>query len=243
MAVLEHLGSPDALVRRVAEVLREHLAARLPAAPVFTLALSGGRLAGPLGDALVAAERAGHAPVLTAPAVHFFFADERCVPPEHPESNFAQAQARLFGPLEVPPERVHRLRGEADPAAAAAQAEQELRALTATPPGQWPRLDLVLLGMGEDGHVASLFPEAPAAVTESRSVYIPVTGPKPPPQRLTLTYAALAAARALWVLVSGPGKAATLAAALRPDSRLPLARVLREQPKARVFTDLPAAGA
>jgi len=233
------LASPEALARAVAAALTEHLEAQLASRPMFTLALSGGRIAGPLYDALVAAERARPRPLLAAPGVHFFFADERCVPPDHPESNFALARSRLFAPLDLPPARVHRLRGEADPAQAAAEAEQELRSLTATPAGDLPRLDLVWLGLGEDGHVASLFPGAPASVTESRAVYLPVTGPKPPPQRLTLTYAALAAARAVWVLVSGPGKAAALAESLRPDGATPLARVLREQPAARIFTDLP----
>ncbi len=243
MPLLEHHATPEALARAVAARLREEVAARAAARPVFTLALSGGRLAARLFEEAVAAERAGRTSALTAPTVHLFFADERCVPPEHPESNFALARAHLFAPLGVPAERIHRLRGEADPAAAAAQAEQELRALTATPPEALPRLDLVLLGMGEDGHVASLFPDAPAAVTESRAVYVPVEGPKPPPRRLTLTCAALAAARALWVVVSGPGKAATLAAAWQPDSPLPVARVLRAAAEVRVFTDLPPAAA
>lgn len=232
-------ASPEALARAVAAALTDHLQARLAARPVFTLALSGGRIAGPLFDALVAAERARPRPLLAAPGVHFFFADERCVPPDHPESNYALARARLFVPLNIPPERVHRLRGEADPAQAAAEAERELRWLTTTPAGELPRLDLVWLGLGEDGHVASLFPGAPAPGTESRAVYLPVTGPKPPPRRLTLTYAALVAARAVWVLVSGPGKAAALAESLRPEGVTPLARVLREQPAARIFTDLP----
>ncbi len=232
-------ASPEALAQAVAAALAEHLEARLASRPAFTLALSGGRIAGPLYDALVAAERARPRPRLTAPAVHFFFADERCVPPDHPESNFALARARLFAPLGIPPGRVHRLRGEADPALAAAAAEQELRGLTAPGAADLPRLDLVWLGLGEDGHVASLFPGAPATVAESRAVYLPVTGPKPPPRRLTLTYAALAAARAVWVVVSGPGKAAALAESLRPDGTTPLARVLRAQPAARIFTDLP----
>jgi 6-phosphogluconolactonase len=237
MPVPESHASPELLTRAVAGALRDHLAARLPGTPLFTLGLSGGRIAGPLFDALVAAEHAGPTRVLTAPAVHFCFADERCVPPDHPESNFALARARLFAPLGIPAERVHRIRGEADPAEAASEAERALRALTATSPPALPRLDLVLLGLGEDGHVASLFPGAPVEVTESAAVYVPVMGPKPPPRRVTLTYAALAAARAVWVLVSGPGKAGALAESLRPEGTTPLARVLRAQPGARVFTD------
>jgi 6-phosphogluconolactonase len=240
MPAPEHYATPELLARAVAGALRDHLADRQRERPVFTVALSGGRIAGPLFDALVAAEHAGPVPVLTAPAVHFCFADERCVPPDHPESNFALARARLFEPLEIPPERVHRIRGEADPDLAAAEAESALRDLTGTPPPALPRLDLVLLGMGEDGHVASLFPGASAVVTESPAMYVPVVGPKPPPRRVSLTYAAIAAARAVWVLVSGAGKAAALAESLRPDGATPLARVLRAQPATRVFTDQPA---
>lgn len=202
-------------------------------------ALSGGRIAGPFFDALVKLDQAGPGPRLAELPVHFFFADERCVPPDHAGSNFALARARLFTPLGLAAARVHRLRGELDPAQAAVEAERELRAVVSAA-GALPALDLVILGLGEDGHVASLFPGAPAAVTESRAVYVPAVGPKPPPQRLTLTYAALAAARAVWVLVSGHGKAAALAESLRPAGATPLARVLREQTRVTVFTDLPA---
>ncbi len=203
------------------------------------VALSGGRITGPFFDAIVKLDQAGRGPRLAELPVHFFFADERCVPPDHVGSNFALAQARLFAPLGLAAARVHRLRGDLDPAPAAAEAERELRAV-ASAAGTLPALDLVLLGMGEDGHVASLFRGAPAAVTESRAAYVPVVGPKPPPQRLTLTFAALAAARAIWVLVSGDGKAAALAESLRPDGATPLARVLRAQTRVTVFTDLPA---
>jgi 6-phosphogluconolactonase len=204
------------------------------------VALSGGRIAGPFFDALVKLDQADPGPRLAKLPVHFFFADERCVPPDHADSNFALARARLFVPLGLPATQVHRLRGELDPSLAAVEAERELRAVTTAPADALPSLDLVILGMGEDGHVASLFPGAPAAVTESRAAYAPVVGPKPPPQRLTLTFAALAAARALGVRVSGDGKAAALAESLRPAGATPLARVLRASPRALVFTDFPA---
>jgi 6-phosphogluconolactonase len=89
-----------------------------------------------------------------------------------------------------------------------------------------PVLDLVLLGMGEDAHVASLFPGAPAEVVESAACYLPVTGPKPPPQRITLTFRTIRAAKTVWVLVGGAGKEAVLIQSLAPGADTPLARVL-----------------
>lgn len=212
-------------------------------APPLAVALSGGRVAPLFFDAIVAADRAAGpsaVPRLAFRPVHFFFADERCVPPADPESNFAAARARLFEPLRVPSARIHRLRGEEVPAVAAHTAGAALRALLRAPPADLPALDLVCLGMGEDGHVASLFPEAPPEVTESPAVYVPVVGPKAPRRRLTLTFAALAAAREIWVLVSGVGKEAALATSLA-GGPTPLARVLRENPRVTLFTDLPAA--
>ena len=91
----------------------------------------------------------------------FFWGDERCVPPNHPDSNYRLADDALLRPLGIGPERLHRIYGELEPAVAARAAEAELRAAGPVPPTEQPVLDLVLLGMGEDGHVASLFPDAP----------------------------------------------------------------------------------
>jgi 6-phosphogluconolactonase len=235
---LLHFPAPAVLAVEVARRLIYWATAASPGARPRAVALSGGRIAGPFYDAIVAADAAGPGPRLAERPIHFCFADERCVPPDHPESNFAPAQDRLFGPLGIPAAHVHRLRGEGPPADAAAEAERDLRALLPAGPGDLPVIDLIWLGLGEDGHVASLFPGAPAPETESRAVYLPVIGPKPPPQRLTLTFAALAAAREIWVLASGTGKEAALAESLRPGGTTPLARVLRENPNVRIFTDI-----
>jgi 6-phosphogluconolactonase len=85
---------------------------------------------------------------------------------------------------------------------------------------------LVLLGMGEDAHVASLFPGAPAEVVNSSATYLPVIGPKPPPQRISLSYPAIVAAKDVWVLVSGAGKERALRESLQPHATTPLGRVL-----------------
>ena len=99
-----------------------------------------------------------------------------------------------------------------------------------------PVLDLVFLGMGEDGHVASLFPNDTEAF-ENHAVYRAVTGPKLPPRRITLGYPALIEARAVWVLASGEGKADILRASLTDDNSTPLARVLSSRTHTEIFTD------
>jgi 6-phosphogluconolactonase len=232
------LSFPDAesLARAAAERWLKKLAAAAGRGQCSSVALSGGRIAGRFFAAAAAAARTLG---LAVAQVEFFWADERGVPPEHPESNFALAQRALLRPLGVAPERIHRLLGELAPDLAAQAGEAEVRQfLPANPHGQ-PVFDLVLLGMGEDGHVASLFPDAPAELAASRAVYLPVIGPKPPPQRITLGYSPLAAAREVWVLVSGPGKEAALHESLQPQGRTPLARVLRSRPATVIMTDLP----
>lgn len=139
--------------------------------------------------------------------IDIFFGDERCVPAEHADSNYRMAKAALFDRVPVPGERVHRMQGELPDRDAAA------RAYDAELP---ERLDVVILGIGEDAHTASLFPGA-AALREERRRVLPVTGPKPPPERLSLTPPALRAARLLLVIGSGAGKAEAVRRALRDE--------------------------
>jgi 6-phosphogluconolactonase len=199
------------------------------------VALPGGRITRRVLAA--AAAEAGRRAV-RLDGVDFFWGDERCVPPGDAESNFRLAREALFEPAAVPPERIHRIRGEIDPLEASLEAEATLRSVAGAKPGQQPVLDLVFLGMGEDGHVASLFPGAPPEVGGSRATYLPVTGPKPPPRRITLTYAAIAAAREIWVLASGVGKETALRESLGAGAT-PLARVLAGSAGIVVFTDIP----
>lgn len=170
--------------------------------------------------------------------LEFFWGDERCVGPEDPESNYRLGHESFLAPLSVSPERIHRLRGEAVPAEAAKAAEVILRTALGCGPRDMPSLDLIFLGMGEDGHVASLFPGAAADVTESSAIFLPVIGPKPPPQRLTLSHKMIAAAREVWVIASGAGKEKALRESLRPNGTTPLARVLRDRPSTRIFSDI-----
>ncbi|MBI5069152.1 MAG: 6-phosphogluconolactonase [Deltaproteobacteria bacterium] len=157
--------------------------------------------------------------------VLFFFGDERCVPPDHPDSNTRMVREALLARLPIPAANVFRMAGELDdPERAAAAYEADLRQEL----GPAPRLDLAILGMGVDGHVASLFPGSPALEERTRLVCA-ATGGQPQPRRLTLTLPALCAARAVLFLVSGAEKAGTVAEVLagrRPD--LPASRVRPE---------------
>lgn len=147
-------------------------------------------------------------------AVHVFWGDERSVPPDHSDSNYRMARESLLAHVPVAPENIHRIQGEIDAAQAALAYEDALRAHFAGP----PRFDLILLGMGEDGHTASLFPGAPALAERVR-LAVPVHAAHLGSWRVTLTYPVLNAAAAVLFVVSGSSKAATLRAVLEGPSR------------------------
>lgn len=231
---IHHFPNPTTLATHVATQWLEQLKQSQPGAP-FHVALSGGRITRQLLASIVDQSRErqidlGH--------VHFFWADERCVPPTDPESNFACAQELLFEPLAICADHIHRIRGEVDPDRASIEAAAEMERTVPRGPGGQPQLDLVFLGMGEDGHVASLFPDEPEAMVSSKSIYRPVTAPKPPPNRITLNYGTLAAAHKVWVVISGSGKEQALANSTKPDGQTPLARVLRLRQHTDIFSDV-----
>jgi 6-phosphogluconolactonase len=151
--------------------------------------------------------------------------DERCVPVGHPESNWGQAAAALLDHVPIPDHHRLRPRGELPGAPAADAYQQALRQLPAGT-GTGPRLEVVWLGMGEDGHCLSLFPGRPELQITDRLVVAVHDAPKPPPDRISLTLAALAGTERLLVLVSGAAKAAPLARARAGDDRLPIARAV-----------------
>ena len=166
----------------------------------FSLALSGGRTPAQLYRTLATA-------AIDWPRTRIFFADERAVPPADPDSNFRMARETLLDPARVPPRNVHRMKGEyPDLTVAVEEYEAHL-----TEP-----LDLVVLGIGEDGHIASLFPGSPLISETTRRVAAVLDAPKPPPRRLTLTPRALDEAGEILVLVTGVEKAAAAARALEP---------------------------
>jgi 6-phosphogluconolactonase len=177
----------------------------------FTVALSGGST--PRGlYTLLATEM--YASRIDWSRVHVFWGDERCVPPGDPESNYRMAYETMLDRVPVPESNVHRIQGENDPAAAAAAYEHELREVFRTPVGEprtisGARFDLILLGMGEDGHTASLFPGS-AAVRETRRWVMPVQTAAVSISRVTLTPVVINAAAEVLFMVSGREKASTL---------------------------------
>jgi 6-phosphogluconolactonase len=234
---IQNFSSPDALAKAAASAWVEILRG-VSADKPFLVALSGGRIAKNLfnesSKLLAPLAQAGNLKHL-----HFFWADERCVPPDNAESNFAMAEELCFKPLGVNESQIHRIRGEQDPLAAAAMAEQELRAIATHLNRNQPAIDLIFLGMGEDGHTASLFPQESSSMVQDPAVYRSVVATKPPPERVTLGYQALLAAKNLWVLASGKGKEQALEKSLAFDGDTPLARVLKGRGSALIFSDIP----
>lgn len=233
---------PQALARgAAAEVLargREAVARR----GCFTLALSGGGTPTGLYRRLrQVLDEPGQGGVEWG-AVHLFWGDERPVPPEDPESNYRTARAAWLDHPAIPEANLHRIPAERGAAEAAAAYEEDLAAFFDLAPGEMPRFDAVLLGLGGDGHTASLFPGS-AALEERRRL---VTAPWVKAQgsyRITLTYPVLEAAREVIFLVSGAGKAEVLRRVVEEhDPRLPAARVRPKEGELLWLVDRAAAG-
>ncbi|MBK9139243.1 MAG: 6-phosphogluconolactonase [Verrucomicrobia bacterium] len=182
----------------------------------FAVALAGGRTPRQFYEALAGAA-SGRVPW---GAVEIFFGDERPVPPEHPDSNYAMAQASLLGRVPLPPGQVHRIRAELAPASAADEYERTLRARFRLSTGEVPRFDLVLLGLGADGHTASLFPGT-NALSETQRLVCANWVPKFGHHRVTLTLPVLNAARQVVFLVAGADKAEVVKEVLAGPDREP----------------------
>jgi 6-phosphogluconolactonase len=199
---------------------------------VFTVALPGGSVAVSFFSRLNRVS-------VDWSRTEFFWVDERAVPITDPESNYALAASLWLDPATIPRERVHPMPIQGpDPMTSAEEYARDLRRLAGVP----PRLDYVLLGVGADGHVASLFPDHPVLQENERLVAIVNDAPKPPPRRMTLTVPVLAAARRIVVAAFGRSKAQAISSAIdQPDSPLPLARVIRGQARVLFLLDEEAA--
>jgi 6-phosphogluconolactonase len=228
-------ATADELACAAAGAWLEEAASANRAGQPHCVALSGGRTAQEFFAAVV---RRAKTRAVSFGRIRFFWADERCVPPNDPESNFRLAHEFLFVPLKIPDAQIHRIPGEMPPEAAAARAASEICRVAPLNASGQPVLDLVLLSMGEDGHVASLFPGESEAVISSKAVYRAVkNSPKPPPNRITLGYTALAAARQVWVLVSGASKETALRDSLALGKKTPLGQLIQSRSNTRIFND------
>jgi 6-phosphogluconolactonase len=222
------VATPAALAEQAASRFVEAAASALADAGAFRVALSGGRAPESLYARLAAEPFRSR---VDWERTQVFWGDERCVPPDHADSNYRLAHELLLSKVPVRPEHVYRIRGEAtDPDLAAAEYAGELQTAFGLKRGERPRFDLILLGMGTDGHTASLFPHSPALREVTRlavAAYVEaVKG-----YRITLTLPVLNSAAAVLFLVSGGDKAERLRAVLggTPSHAAPASMVRPER--------------
>ncbi|MCK6623937.1 MAG: 6-phosphogluconolactonase [Anaerolineae bacterium] len=221
--------NPQELGQAAAAHVAQIAAEAIPARGRFMVALSGGSLPQLLGPALVKQASDWS-------AWHVFWADERCVPLTHPDSNYILAKQYLFDHVPIPPGQIHAPDTALDPTQTAAAYETALAQVFTIPPSipqpeepllqpsnppPLPQFDLILLGMGEDGHTASLFPGHPLLQETERWVAPIFDSPKPPPQRITLTLPVLNNARHVAFITAGSGKAGILPQVFAAGSTLP----------------------
>jgi 6-phosphogluconolactonase len=200
------LSSLSLLGEKAAEQVTRLSAEAVAGRGRFTVALSGGSLPKLLGPALLAEPLRSQ---IDWQAWHVFWADERCVPLSDPESNYRLAQEYLLQHAAIPAAQIYPIDDKLDPTAAASAYEARLRQLF-TEASDFPRFDLILLGLGEDGHTASLFPNHPLLQENNRWVAPVFDSPKPPPERITLTLPVLNNARQVSFMAAGAGKAEVL---------------------------------
>jgi 6-phosphogluconolactonase len=232
-ASLVVLDNPDNLAEHVATWLAGRIAATQGPC---SLALSGGSTPKRLYERLAQAPWRDRLPW---DRIELFWGDERFVPPNHPDSNQRMAREAMIAHVPIPPAQLHPVPTEGTPEQAARQYEAVLRDFAARRPGR-PLFDLQLLGLGTDGHTASLFPGAPV-LAERRALVAAVVGAKPEP-RITLTYPALDDSDAVAFLVTGAEKRVILRRFLDGDANLPSVGV-RPRGTVTVFADRAAAGA
>jgi 6-phosphogluconolactonase len=185
----------------------------------FRIALSGGNTPRP-----VYAQLAARARNLPWELTRITFGDERCVPPDNPQSNFRMARETLFVPAGVPKKSIARMRGEIDPQIAAQEYEDDLDVLATQRGEKIYRHDLILLGLGDDGHTASLFPNT-AGLEEQKRKVIANFVPKLDSWRLTFTFPLINQARHICFLVSASKSSDLIERVIEEDPRFPASRV------------------
>lgn len=227
------MSSPQVVVHANPELVAAAVAARLTvrlvdvqhARGVASVVLTGGR------TGIAVLEQLRRSPARDAvdwSRVDIYWGDERFLPPGDPERNDTQAYAALLDHVPVDPARVHPMPAAddtwRDDAEGAAEAYARELAARASPEdhGPVPRMDVCLLGVGEEGHTGSIFPSSPAAYETERTVVAVRNSPKPPPTRITLTLPAIRRSAEVWLLTTGAAKAAVVAMALRGAGEIQL---------------------
>lgn len=235
------LADAEAVSRAAADEFLRSARASIQRARRFAVALSGGSTPKHLYELLASAEFRDRIPWAN---IHFFWGDERRVPPTHPNSNYRMVYEAMLSKVPVPAANIHRIKAEDPDAKRSAQEyEDELRKSFQLTPGQLPRFDLVLLGMGADGHTASLFPGT-SALEETTRLAVAVWAPKLNEFRITLTLSVLNAAAQVVFLAVGEEKADALRRALEPaegSDRIPAQLIQPTDGEAKWLVDQRAA--
>ncbi len=240
---LQVLPDLKALASAAADLFILQAAAAVASRGRFCAALSGGSTPAALFQQL---RTPATLRKIDWPRVHLFWGDERCVPADHPESNYQMARQTLLDYVPIPARNLHRIPAEVGAEAAAAAYEETLRTFFGVE--SWPLFDLMLLGLGEDGHTASLFPGSPALLEKDHWTAAVEHHTPPPPlvDRVSLTLPVINAARQAVFLVSGAGKAEILARVLHPlgaeDLCLPAQHVRLPEGQLTWLVDRAAAG-
>ena len=224
--------TPEALAEKVAADFAQLVNDTLTRQPRFTVALAGGQTPQLFYSRLA---KEPYRSSIPWPKIWFFWGDERCVPKEHPESNFKMAAETLLNFVPVPSSHVFRMRGEDPPPIAARDYQQILRDTFGSK--EWPDFDLILLGLGPDGHTASLMPGTPALMDGDRWVVGNVVRSLQT-VRITLTLPAINHAKHIWFLVTGSKKSQPFARAQEgPDPSWPASLVKPESGELRWYVD------
>jgi len=206
---VEVLPDKKALTARALELILSKVETAIEQRGRFTIALSGGSTPKPLYEAIATQK-------LPWEKIHVFWGDERYVSPDHPESNQLMARRAWLDRVDIPPANIHPMpTSDSDPVEAAAKYEQHLQEFFHSSPGEFPSMDVNLLGMGDDAHTASLFPHTEALKVRDRLMTV---GNKDGNPRLTFTYPFINAASCVIFIVAGENKRPALAQVFAPTA-------------------------
>lgn len=206
--LVETLPHKSALIERAHILVKQKIMAAIAAHDLCTIALAGGSTPKPIYEAIATED-------LPWPKIHVFWGDERYVPPDHPDSNQKMAREAWLNKIDIPQTNIHPMpTGSANPQVDAEQYQQELSRFFQLKSGEIPHFELILLGMGDDGHTASLFPHTDALNISDRLITV---GNKNGESRLTFTVPLINAARCVIFIVSGSNKQTALKQVWAPE--------------------------